>query len=55
MALKKVSEGKIIAGVCTGLSKEYKLDPWIFRLIFLFTGIGVIGYIIMAIMLPEEE
>ncbi len=56
----RIKEGKILAGVCTGLADKYKLNVWIFRAIALFTGIGSIIYIIFAIMLkykdaPEEH
>lgn len=58
--LYRIKEGKILAGVCTGLADKYKLNVWIFRAIALFTGIGSIVYIIFAIMLkykdaPEEH
>ncbi len=52
--LTKINEGKILAGVCTGLEKQYGLNAWIFRLLFLFTGIGEIVYIILALTLPKE-
>lgn len=49
---------KQIAGVCSGLAQYFGIDPSIVRLIFvvatLFGGPGLILYIILAIVLPEE-
>lgn len=47
----RVSEGKIIAGVCTGLGAKYNLSPWIFRAGFVFLPlwpIWLIVYIVLA-------
>lgn len=60
--LTKVKEGKILAGVHSGLGKKFGCSPWIFRIIHLLShflmGIGIfltIGYIIAAIAMPNEE
>jgi phage shock protein PspC (stress-responsive transcriptional regulator) len=49
---------KQIAGVCAGLAKYFDLDPTIVRLIFLVIalagGPGVILYIILVFVIPEE-
>jgi len=47
----RVSEGKIISGVCTGLGAKYNLSPWIFRALFVFLPVWpvwVIIYIVLA-------
>lgn len=59
--LTKSKEGKIIAGVYSGLGKKLGISPWIFRIahiLLLFVGIGfllLIAYIIAAIAMPSED
>ncbi len=46
-------------GVCGGLAKYFDIDPTIVRVIaivsVLFTGAGIIAYIVMAIAVPLEN
>ncbi|MCR5062971.1 MAG: PspC domain-containing protein [Treponema sp.] len=56
----KKSNKKIIAGVCGGIAEYFKIDPTIVRLIvaliILFTsGIGLIMYIVAAIVMPTPD
>lgn len=55
----KDRDNKMLAGVCTGISEYFNMDVSLVRIIFvllgLFTGVGVILYIILAIILPEKE
>ena len=50
-----------LAGVCGGLADYFNLDPTIIRVLYavftIFTSIilGIIVYIVMAIVVPEEE
>lgn len=48
-----------IAGVCGGLAEYFDVDATIVRLLFvafaLLGGPGLLLYIIMAIVVPEEE
>ena len=48
-----------IWGVCGGLAKYFDIDPTIVRVIaiasVLFTGAGIIAYIVMAIVVPLEN
>ncbi len=48
-----------IWGVCGGLAKYFDMDPTIVRVIaiasVLFTGAGIIAYIVMAIVVPLEN
>lgn len=59
--LTKSREGKIIAGVYSGLGKKLGISPWIFRIahiLLLFVGIGfflLLGYIIAAIAMPYDD
>ena len=47
-----------IAGVCGGLAEYFNVDPTIVRVLFviatLLGGPGLILYIILAIVVPEE-
>lgn len=56
--LRRSVNEKVIAGVCGGLAKYLRLDPVIVRLIFvlliMFGGGGLIAYIILWIVVPEE-
>jgi phage shock protein PspC (stress-responsive transcriptional regulator) len=49
----------MIAGVCGGLGEYFDVDPLIFRLIFavmiIFGGTGVLAYIILWILIPEDN
>ncbi len=48
-----------IWGVCGGLAKYFDIDPTIVRVIavvsIFFTGLGIIAYIVMAIVVPLEN
>jgi phage shock protein C len=49
---------KMIAGVCGGLAKYFDIDPTIVRVIFVISlfagGTGLLAYIILWIVVPEE-
>ncbi len=49
---------RIVFGVCGGMAKYFDSDPTLVRLLFvlltLVNGIGIVIYIILAIILPEE-
>ena len=49
---------KKIAGVCGGLAEYFGIDSTIVRLILvlavLFAGVGVLAYIIAALVMPEK-
>ncbi len=49
---------RAIAGICAGLGKYFQIDPIIIRLGFLFLalagGPGIIVYVIMWVLVPEE-
>lgn len=49
---------RMIAGVCVGLGDYLKVDPTLIRLLFvLFTlmgGQGILAYLILWIIVPEE-
>ena len=49
---------RMVAGVAGGLGEYFGIDPTLVRLAFVFTalagGPGLIAYIIMMIVIPEE-
>lgn len=52
------SSDKVIAGVASGLANYFSVDPIIFRLLFIasiFTGFGIIAYLIFWIGIPSNE
>ncbi len=56
--LMRSNENKILAGVCSGIAEYFEIDPVIVRIIWMlsiFTGIGVIAYIICWIIMPERK
>jgi len=54
--LYRVNEGKILCGVCMGLSEYFEIDVTIVRLIWIFIslvyGSGLLLYIIAALIMP---
>ena len=55
--LYRSRDDRIIMGVCGGIAKHYNMDPTLVRvLMFLvtLTVIGILGYIIMGLVIPEE-
>lgn len=57
--LVRSSTDTMIAGVCSGLATYFGVDPVIIRLIFaalaLVNGLGVVLYIVMWIIVPDES
>lgn len=49
---------RMICGVCGGLAKYFDIDPTIVRIIAVLlvfaNGLGILAYIIMAIVVPRE-
>jgi phage shock protein C len=57
--LYRTHQGRILAGVCSGLGEYFGVDANLIRVIFLvlavFTGgVGVLAYLLMWIVVPEE-
>jgi len=50
---------KIIGGVCGGLGQYLQLDPVLIRIVFVvlafFHGLGIILYLILLIIIPEQS
>ena len=58
MEKKLVRKDKKIFGVCGGLGAYFGIDPTLVRVVFLIAvlgfGSGLLLYIILAIVMPEE-
>ena len=56
--LYRSREEKVIAGVCGGIAEYFSIDPIWTRLIAIllifFDGIGVIAYIVLWVLMPEN-
>lgn len=58
--LYRSESDKMIAGVCGGLAKYFKIDPVIVRIIFVILLLpggapGIIPYVVMWIIVPPES
>ena len=55
----KRSANKMIAGVCGGLAEYLGMDATIVRIIYallvLFGGVGILLYLILALLMPKAE
>lgn len=45
---------RVLFGVCGGIGQYFNIDPVIVRLLFIFTGIGLVAYLVMALIIPVE-
>ncbi len=57
--LYRSRDDRRIAGVCGGLGKYLNIDPTVLRVLFVAAAIfgvggGIITYILMMILVPEE-
>ena len=56
--LHRKAEGQMICGVCTGLAEYFQMDVTAVRVLTvfagLFSGFGVVAYIIAALIMPTE-
>lgn len=54
--LYKSRTNKMLAGVCGGIAEYFDVDPVLIRIIFviltIFSGLGILAYIIGAIIMP---
>lgn len=56
--LFRSNDNRKIAGVCGGIGEYFDIDPTIVRIIFiasfLCAGVGLIPYLLAAIIIPNE-
>lgn len=56
--LHRSTTNKMMAGVCGGMGEYFNIDPTIVRIIWVILGlygIGIIAYIIAALVIPEGD
>jgi phage shock protein PspC (stress-responsive transcriptional regulator) len=57
--LLRSSKDRVLWGVAGGLGEYFRLDPTLVRLAFavsaFFGGLGVIAYLVMAVVVPEDD
>ena len=57
--LTRSRDHRMIAGVCGGAAEYFETDPLILRLIFvvlaIMGGSGILLYLILALIIPEEK
>jgi len=57
--LCRVKDGRIIAGVCGGVARYFDVDPTIVRALWIIFcacgGSGLLAYLIIALIMPEEQ
>lgn len=57
--LHRSRKERMIGGVCGGLAEYFRIDPTLVRLVFvlltLANGMGVLAYLILWVIMPEEE
>ncbi len=55
----KKREDKMLCGVCAGVSEYFEIDPTLVRVLWavisLGYGVGLIAYIICAIVFPDKS
>ncbi|MBW6461768.1 MAG: PspC domain-containing protein [DPANN group archaeon] len=57
--LCRSKDNRMLAGVCGGLGEYLDIDPTIVRILWIvsavFGGVGILLYILFAIVIPEKE
>lgn len=54
----RIRENKKLCGVCTGVAEYFDIDLTLVRILWVLTaikGMGVIAYILIAILAPERQ
>ncbi len=52
--LYRDANNKILGGVCSGISAYFNIEPIIVRLLFIFSGIGFLAYILLWAFVPSS-
>ncbi|MHA1928646.1 MAG: PspC domain-containing protein [Candidatus Thorarchaeota archaeon] len=55
--LRRSRNDRMILGVCGGIAEYYNIDSAIVRIVMFLFGlsiIGIIGYIVIGLVIPEE-
>ena len=52
--LYRSRRNKVWMGVCGGIGEYFGIDPVLVRVICIFSGIGLIAYLIAGLIIPLE-
>ena len=53
--LYRDANNKFIGGVCSGIAAYFNIEPIIVRLVFIFSGVGFLAYILLWAFLPSSD
>ena len=53
--LYRDSNHKVLGGVCSGIAAYFNIEPIIVRLVFIFSGIGFLAYLLMWVLVPSSD
>ena len=57
--LYRSKDDRMLAGVCGGIGEYLDIDPTVVRILWIvsavFGGVGILVYILCAIVIPEKE
>lgn len=57
--LRRSRNQKMLAGVCGGIAKYFELDATLVRAAFVLlsaiTGAGIIAYLVLIMVIPQEK
>lgn len=53
--LYRDENNKIFGGVCSGIAAYLGIDPWIVRILFIISGLGLIAYILLWVFIPSNS
>ena len=53
--LYRDANNKVLGGVCSGIAAHFNIEPIIVRLVFIFSGIGFLAYILLWAFVPSSD
>ena len=59
--LRTIRQGRVLAGVCTGLGEYFDTDPVLFRIIWVLIAIptavlgALIAYLVVTLLIPSQD
>ena len=53
--LCRSQSNRVFAGVCGGIADHFGWNATIVRLFFLFSGIGLFTYLVLALVIPDSD
>lgn len=52
--LCRSQSNRVIAGVCGGIADYFGWSATVVRLFFILSGVGILSYVILAIVIPDS-